>query len=84
MAEVIIYTSAACAYCMQAKRLFDEKNVEYQELRIDEEPQHAADMFEKSGRKSVPQIFINDQHIGGFDELDALDKEGGLDPLLAK
>lgn len=64
--------------------LLDQKKVPYEEIRIDLDDQKRAEMIERSGRKTVPQIFINDQHIGGFDDMWALEQKGELDPLLAK
>lgn len=82
MNKVIIYTTASCPYCQRAKQLLDAKNVPYTELRIDQNPALKEEMIERSGRRSVPQIFINDQAIGGFDDMAALEKSGKLDPLL--
>lgn len=83
MAKVIIYSTASCSYCVRAKMLLDQKKVPYEEIRIDLDDQKRAEMIERSGRKTVPQIFINDQHIGGFDDMWALEQKGELDPLLA-
>jgi len=82
MANVIIYTTAVCPYCIQAKKLFDSKKVQYQEIRIDLQSELREEMINKSGIQSVPQIFIDDKHIGGFNELYALDVAGELDLLL--
>lgn len=83
MKEVVIYTSAGCPYCMKAKKLLDEKGVEYHELRVDENHELAVEAREKSGgQRTVPQIFVNDYHVGGCDDLYDLDKENKLDPLL--
>lgn len=83
MKEVSIYTTAGCPYCIKAKRLLDEKGVEYHELHVDKNPELAVEAREKSGgRRTVPQIFINDYNVGGCDELYALDKENKLDALL--
>ena len=82
--EVVVYTGAACPYCMRAKMLLERKGVTYQEIRIDRDPGELATMLERSGgRRSVPQIFIGDRHVGGFDDMSELDLEGKLDPLLA-
>lgn len=84
MANVVMYTSAYCPYCANAERLLLNKGVkEIHKIRIDVEPEKRAEMMEKTGRRTVPQIYIDDQHIGGFDDLRALDLAGGLDPLLA-
>ena len=83
MKNVIIYTTNACPYCVKAKSLLDQKGVEYKELRVDENPELAVEARRKSGgRKTVPQIFINDYHVGGCDELYALNQENKLDTLL--
>ncbi len=83
MAKVVMYTTAVCPYCINAKRLLGNKGVtEIEEIRIDLTPHLREEMMEKTGRRTVPQIYINDQHIGGFDDLRALDVAGGLDPLL--
>lgn len=82
MAKVIIYTTQICPYCDFAKQLLDKKNVTYQEIRVDTDADQRATMERLSQRRTVPQIFINDQSIGGFDDLAALDKAGKLDNLL--
>ncbi|HEY8353400.1 MAG TPA: glutaredoxin 3 [Methylophilaceae bacterium] len=83
MAEVVMYTSAYCPYCMNAERLLESKGVSVTKIRVDLEPEQRVIMMERTGRRTVPQIYIGDRHIGGFDELRALDLAGGLDPLLA-
>lgn len=84
MAKVVMYTSAVCPYCMNAERLLKNKGVtEIEKIRVDLQPELRAEMMEKTGRRTVPQIFIGDYHVGGFDDLHALDVQGGLDPLLA-
>lgn len=82
MADVIMYTSATCPYCTRAKTLLAQKNVAYKEIRIDEDPAQRDIMIEKSGRRTVPQIFINGTPVGGSDDLYALNKSGELDKLL--
>ena len=83
MANIIIYSTGVCPFCINAERLLLNKGVkDINKIRIDLEPEQRALMMEKTGRRTVPQIFINDQHIGGFDDLRALDLAGGLDPLL--
>ena len=83
MKKIIIYSSDACPYCVKAKRLLESKGVEYEELRIDKEPALADEVVRKSGgMRTVPQIFIGDYHVGGCDELYALEKDNKLDPLL--
>lgn len=82
MAKVIIYSSAACSYCVRAKALLDQKNVKYEEIRVDLDPEKREEMIERSGRRTVPQIFIGDKHVGGFDDMWALEQQGELDKLL--
>ena len=82
MAQVVIYSTATCPFCMMAKRLFDDKGVDYQIIDIGNDSAKWADMEAKTGRNTVPQVFIGDHHIGGFDELSAADKRGEIDPLL--
>lgn len=84
MAKVIVYSKANCSYCDRAKQLLDSKHAKYEEIRIDLLPDKLAEMLELSGgRRTVPQIFINDKAIGGYDDLAALAKAGTLDQLLA-
>ena len=82
MAKVIIYTNATCSYCASAKNLLDSKKIRYEEIRTDLDPAKRIEMERLSGRRTTPQIFINDQSIGGFDDLSALDKSGKLTELL--
>jgi glutaredoxin 3 len=83
MANILMYTSAVCPYCINAERLLISKGVkEINKIRIDLQPERRDEMMQKTGRRTVPQIFIDDRHIGGFDDLRALDLAGGLDPLL--
>ncbi len=83
MADVVIYSSAFCPYCQWAKKLLDTKQVSYNEIRIDQVEGAQNEMLSKSqGSKSVPQIFIGDNHIGGYTDMLELDKKGSLDPLL--
>jgi glutaredoxin 3 len=79
---VLIYTTETCPYCDRAKQLLSAKGVRYEEIRIDTDPARKAEMIEKSGRRSVPQIFIHGQSIGGFDDMALLEKTGQLDSLL--
>ncbi|MBA3677110.1 MAG: glutaredoxin 3 [Sphingosinicella sp.] len=84
MARVEIYTKAFCPYCARAKKLLQEKGVRYEEYEISMDAQKRAEMMQRAhGRHTVPQIFIDDRHVGGSDDLSALDREGQLDPLLA-
>ncbi|MCK9538316.1 glutaredoxin 3 [Dokdonella sp.] len=79
-----IYTSASCPYCVAAKQFIARKGWEYEEFRIDLDPRRREEMLSRSaGRRSVPQIFINEIHIGGFDDLIAADREGRLQELAA-
>jgi glutaredoxin 3 len=83
MQAVKMYTTAVCPYCVQAKRLLKSKGVEQiEEIRIDTNPQERATMMEITGRRTVPQIFVGSTHVGGCDDLVALDSQGGLMPLL--
>jgi glutaredoxin 3 len=83
-ARVIMYATAACPFCQSAERLLVAKGVQIEKIRVDLEPERRAEMMKKSGRRTVPQIWIGERHIGGCDDLYALDREGGLDPLLEK
>lgn len=83
MSHVTIYTKAYCPYCVRAKSVLDNKGVSYQEIRIDEQPELRPEMIERAGgRTTVPQIFIGERHIGGCDDMLALNASGQLDPLL--
>lgn len=83
MAKVIIYSKDYCPYCVKAKNLLTKKGVEFEEIDITHDANRQEEMLQKAeGRRTVPQIFINDQPIGGFDDLYALDQAGKLDPLL--
>lgn len=83
MATVIIYGTMTCPYCMNAKSLLQSKGVTYQEILVDKDPARKEEMLAKSnGRRTVPQIFINGKHIGGFDDLQKLQNSGQLDALL--
>lgn len=84
MAPVTMYTTAICPYCSAAKNVLKAKGVTaIQEIRIDLDPAKRAEMMERTQRRTVPQIFIGDAHVGGHDDMVALDRAGGLDPLLA-
>ena len=79
-----MYTTAVCPYCQMAERLLRGKGVaEIDKIRVDLDPAQRAEMMEKTGRRTVPQIYIGDTHVGGYDDLAALDRAGRLDPLLA-
>ena len=84
MQAVKMYTTAVCPYCIRAKQILQAKGVtQIEEIRIDTDPAQRAHMMEITGRRTVPQIFIGDTHVGGHDDLVELDQRGGLDPLLA-
>ncbi len=82
MAEVLVYSSDYCPYCIRAKQLLKSKNVAFEEIRVDGKPQVRAEMANKAKRTSVPQIWIGSTHVGGCDELFALERAGNLDALL--
>lgn len=82
MPRVLIYTTAICPYCNNAKKLLAEKGVVPEEIRVDREPQLRTEMMAKSGQRTVPQIWIGETHVGGFSDLWALDKAGKLDAML--
>lgn len=84
MAKIEIYTSPFCGYCSRAKSLLDSKGAEYEEADVMMDDKKRAEMRSRTNRTSVPQIFINGQHIGGSDELAALEQAGKLDALLAQ
>jgi glutaredoxin 3 len=82
MQPVKMYTTAVCPYCIRAKQILKAKGVEQiEEIRVDMQPQERVKMMEITGRRTVPQIFIGDTHVGGCDDLIALDGRGGLVPL---
>ena len=84
MANIVMYTTASCPFCMNAERLLLNKGVKsINKIRVDLEPELRLEMMEKTGRRTVPQIYIDERHIGGFEELRALDLAGKLEPLLA-
>jgi len=83
VARVLMYSTGVCPYCNMAERLLKAKGIdEIEKIRIDLDPEQRALMMEKTGRRTVPQIYIGDTHVGGFDDLSALDREGKLDSLL--
>lgn len=82
-ARVLMYTTAVCPYCIRAKQLLSARGVtQIEEIRVDLDPDQRDEMMQKTQRRTVPQIFIGDTHVGGCDDLYALDKAGGLQPLL--
>ena len=83
MAQILMYTTATCPFCLNAERLLLSKGVkQINKVRVDLEPELRVEMMEKTGRRTVPQIYIDEHHIGGFEELRALDLAGKLEPLL--
>jgi glutaredoxin 3 len=84
MPKIEVYSTAVCPYCVSAKNLLRAKGLEWTDVRIDSDPvQRDAMLARSGGRRSVPQIFVNDQHVGGFDDLVAADRSGKLTQLLA-
>jgi glutaredoxin 3 len=82
-AHVLLYSTAVCPYCVRAERLLEAKGVTgIEKVRVDLDPEQRVLMMQKTGRRTVPQIYIGDTHVGGFDDLYALDQAGKLDPLL--
>lgn len=85
MPSIKMYCTAVCPYCLMAERLLTAKGVSrIDKIRVDLEPGKRVEMMEKTGRRTVPQIYIGESHVGGYDDLAALDRAGGLDPLLAR
>lgn len=82
MAQVVIYCTQSCPFCTMAKRLLDSKGVSYESIDVGGSSQLWAEMEAKTGRNTVPQVYIGDHHVGGFDELSAADKRGEVDALL--
>ena len=83
--EVLMYSTAWCGYCTRARALLERKGIEFREVKVDEDPAERERMLVRShGRRTVPQIFIGDRHVGGFDELYALDRSGELDAILGR
>jgi glutaredoxin 3 len=83
MAKVLMYSTGMCPFCVMAERLLTAKGVkDFEKVRVDLAPDRRTEMMERTGRRTVPQIYIGDTHVGGYDELAALDRAGKLDPLL--
>ena len=83
MAKIVMYTTAYCPFCINAERLLLSRGVtEIDKIRVDLQPELRLEMMEKTGRRTVPQIYIDDRHVGGFEDLRALDLAGELEPLL--
>ena len=80
--EIIVYSTQVCPYCVAAKNLLKSKNLDFKEIMVDKDPEQRAIMMEKSGRTSVPQIFINGTHVGGYDDLSAKVRNQELEDLL--
>ena len=83
-AAVVMYATGWCPYCERARQLLQRKRVEFTEIDIDKDPALREEMMQRSGRRTVPQIFVGDVHVGGCDDLHALEAQGGLDPLLTR
>ena len=82
MAPVTMYTTRFCPYCMRARQLLDSKNVPYTDMAVDNDPALRREMMERSGRRTVPQIWVGETHVGGFDDMYLLERQGRLDELL--
>jgi len=83
MADITLYATATCPYCMRAEMLLRERGVtQIHKIRVDLEPEARQHMMARTGRRTVPQIYIGERHVGGYDDLAALDRSGGLIPLL--
>lgn len=82
MAEIVMYATSWCGFCTRARQLLEQKGRSWKEIDVSEFPERRSEMRERSGRNTVPQIWIGDRHVGGFDELSALDRDGELDALL--
>lgn len=84
-ADIVMYSTAWCGYCQRVRNLLERKGVAVREIKIDEDPKERDLMLQKSGgRRTVPQIFIGERHIGGYDEIAALERSGDLDKLLGQ
>lgn len=83
--DIVLYSSSWCGYCARARALLERKGIAFREVKVDENPADRAAMLARSGgRRTVPQIFIGDRHVGGSDELHALDRSGELDTMLSR
>ncbi|GAB2905069.1 glutaredoxin 3 [Paraburkholderia jirisanensis] len=84
MNKVVMYSTQVCPYCVMAERLLKQRGVDHVEkVLIDKDPTRRQEMMSRTGRRTVPQVFIGETHVGGYDDLSALDRAGGLTPLLA-
>ena len=81
--DVSMYTTRFCPYCMRAREMFDVKQISYTDIAVDGSPEKRQEMMERSGRFTVPQIWIGEQHVGGYDDLALLERQGNLDKLLS-
>jgi glutaredoxin 3 len=79
---ILVYTAGWCPFCTRAKVLLERKGLAFREIDVEDDPRLREEMMKRSGRRTVPQIFIGDAHVGGFDELYALERTGRLDPLV--
>lgn len=83
-AKVMMYSTGVCPYCVMAERLLKSRGVaEIEKVRVDLDPERRQEMMQRTGRRTVPQIYVGERHVGGYDDLAALDRSGGLEPLLA-
>jgi glutaredoxin 3 len=83
VAKILMYSTGVCPFCLMAERLLKSKGVaQIEKVRVDLEPERRQEMVERTGRRTVPQIYVDDRHVGGYDDLAALDRAGGLDALL--
>jgi len=84
MSRVLMYSTGVCPFCLMAERLLKSKGVaQIEKVRVDLDPERRREMMRRTGRHTVPQIYVGERHVGGYDELAALDRAGDLDPLLA-
>ncbi|MEK9866186.1 MAG: glutaredoxin 3 [Betaproteobacteria bacterium] len=84
MSKVVMYSTDWCPFCSRARKLLESKGVSVEKVNLDDEPDRKSEMIERTGRRTVPQIFIDDYHVGGHEDLVSLDQSGRLDELLAK
>ena len=84
MAKVVMYSTGVCPFCLMAERLLKSKGVaDIEKIRVDLQPERREEMMQRTGRRTVPQIYVGERHVGGYDDLAALDRAGALDPLLS-
>jgi glutaredoxin 3 len=84
LVSVVIYSTRYCGYCAQARDLLAHKGVAFEEVMVDQDPERRDEMMQRSGQRSVPQVFVDDRYIGGYDALHALERSGELDDLLKR